>query len=399
MNHLIKSTTALTATNVITKVTSMLFFILLARSMSVSDYGLFRYLITLSAMYGILFTGIPTALTKYLSHERKLLKEYLSNTVFMMAIAFVVLSAVALFSEYRIFLILFIFAVLIDSLYLGFVRGLLNYVKLAGFKLGENIIQLVILVISYFIFKELNFTFAVIFYSFSGLLSLIIFEIWKPELKFTRKLSKEKIKQLLKYTIPVTLGSIGWTIMFGINSIFIEAFSNTEQVGYYSVGMTLVQAFTFLPAAIATIIMPKVSSLKDKNRLLKPLTLAVLGTIAISAVGLVALLLLITPIINILFTDVYLPSAIIILPLSLSQIFISIHQIFASVFQGLDKPGVPSTTISIAAAFNVLGSYLLTKNYGILGASISSAVTSFLALILISIWFKIKWKTISKAKA
>lgn len=383
MHSTIKTTTLLTISNVLTRITAVILFIFLARSLSVSDYGLFRYFLSLSTMVGLFFTGVPTALTKFLSEKKDF--SYVFNSFLIIFIFFVFLSIGSFFYDFR--LVLFLFAVFIDAFYLGFIRGLLNYKKLIGFKLLENIIQLVILVISYFIYKQINFNFAVIFYSFSGIISLIVFELWQYELKFNFKIQKQKIKDLIKYTIPVTLGSIGWEIMFGINIIFIKLFQNTEQLAYYSVGMTIVQAFTFLPNAIATIIMPKTSSLKDKKKLLKPLKLAVFGVIITSAIGLILLLILNKFLISLLFGEKYLETSIIILPLSLGQIFISLHQIYASIFQGINKPNIPSTTISITAFLNVIGSYFLTKTYGILGSSISNAVNSFIALVIIYIIF------------
>jgi len=400
MKHLIKQTFVLTASNVITRVLGMLFFIILARALSVSDYGLFRYLITISFMYGILFTGIPTALTKFIGEDKsnkKRIAQYLSNTVILMIAAFFILCIpILIFNANKFYLILFLFAVLVDTLYLGFIRGIINIKKLAGFKLFENIIQIVILSISYIIFRQVNFTFAVVFFSFSAFLSMIIFELISPQLKFVLKFSKEKIKQLTRYAIPVMLGSIGWTVMFGINEIFIKYFYNTEQVGYYSVGVTLAQAFTFLPMAIATIIMPKAAGIKDKLKIIRPLGLAVIGTLLVSAIGLVLLIILKKPILLLIFGEKYLPALVVILPLSLGQISIAIHQIYAALWQGLNRPSIPTINISIAALLNVIGSYFLTKSYGIVGTSISNAITSFIALISIVILFYSKWKTLSK---
>lgn len=380
----------------------MLYFVILARTLSVSDYGLFRYLITIASMYAIIFTGFPTALTKFIGadkNNKKLTAEYLTNSLYIMFACFLVLVLIILFSsENKLYLILFLFAILIDAIYLGYIRGLLNYVKLAGFNLVENLIQITILIVSYLIFRQINFTYAVVFFSFSGILSLIIFEIIKPEFKLKWKISKEKIKNLTRYAIPVTLGSIGWTAMFGINMIFIKQFLNTEQVGYYSVGVTLAQAFSFLPTAIATIMLPKVAGLKNKSRIIKPLSLAVIGSLLISAIGLFILLLLKQPILLLIFGEKYLPAIKVILPLSIGQIFIAIHQIYASVWQGLNRPIIPTITISIAALFNIVGSYFLTKAYGIVGASISNAVTSFIALIIITTLFYTKWKTLSKTQ-
>ncbi|MEM4710903.1 MAG: oligosaccharide flippase family protein [Candidatus Woesearchaeota archaeon] len=388
MKHLIKSTMYLTISNVLTKVFSLVFFIILARSLSVNDYGLFRYLLTVSLIYAIGFSGINTSLTFFVSKYRKKSSEYIFNSFFLMFFIFIILSIIILiFQEYSFYLILFLFASLVDFFYLGFSRGILNYFKLAGFKLVENIIQLIILVTFYFTFKSVDFGFAVIFYSFSGLLSLIFFEIIKNELVFSFKFSFEKIKKIIKYTIPVTLGSIGWSLMFGINVVFIKLFYNTEQVAYFSVGESIVQVFGFIPGAIGTILLPKISRLKNKNKILKPLKFAILSNIIISFFILIFLLLTNKILIHYFFTDVYLPSSVVILPLSLAQIFIAIVYIFGTVFQGLNKPLIPTITISIAAVLNVIGSYFLTKNFGIVGAATSNAITSFIAATLIIILF------------
>ena len=400
MKKLIKQTTILTISNVLVRFTGMLFFVLLARYSSVSDYGLFRYLITIASLYAILFSGIPTAMTKFIGENKsdnKGVIDYIDNSLILMFITFFILVIIiVLFNSNKIYLILLLFAVLIDTLYLGFISGLLNYVKLFGFKLIENMIQLVILLISYFLYKEVNFTFAVIFFSFSGLISLFIFECFKFEFKLRFKYDKDKIKRIIKYTIPVALGAIGWQIMFGINTIFIQKFYNATQVGYYSVGITLVQIFTFLPAAICTIMLPKVASTQQKEKIYGYTKLAVIASLVISFAILILLLVFKSWLLNMIFTSKYLPALVILLPLSLGQICISLHQIYASVWQGLGRPGVPSITISIAAVLNIVGSYFLTKSYGIVGAAISNAITSFIALMIISIWFHSKWKILLK---
>jgi stage V sporulation protein B len=396
MKHLIKQTTFLTLSGILTRILALVFFVVLARSLSVSDYGLFRYLLTLSMIYAIAFTGIHLAMSKKVSENKSLITPT-SNSFILTLLIFILLSIIIiLFQEHPVLLILFVFAALIDSFYLGFVRGMLNYVKLAGFKLLENVIQLIILVIAYLAYQKIDFNFSVIFYSFSGIAALIIFEIIKNELKLNFNFSKKISQEMVMYSIPVMLGAVGWSLMFGINAIFIKSFYGNEQVAFYSIGETVVQVFTFLPAAISTIVLPKVSSLRDKSKILKPLKMAVLATITTSVLMLCILLLFRNEIINIVFSQKYIEAAIVIIPLAISIILISIHNIYAAVFQGLGKPGIPSITISIAAVFNIVGSYFLTKTYGIMGAAISNAITSSIALILIVIIFGKQWKTLSK---
>jgi O-antigen/teichoic acid export membrane protein len=387
MRQLIKSTAVLTVSNVVTRLLAMLFFVILARSLSVQEYGLFRYFLTISMIYGIAFAGIPTALTKYLSQDKKD-RQYLYNAIILTTAIFLVLMIlVFIFDNSPIVLILFILAFLVDSIYIGFIRGIYNIIKLSGFKFIENLIQLVILIVSYVLYKQINFTFAVIFYCFSGILTIIIFEILKPEFKIKLKLSKKHSSKLLKYGAYVMLGSIGWSLLFGINAIFLKRFYGSEYVGYFSIAETIVQIFTFLPSAITTILMPKISSLKDKTKFLKPLRAAVIGTLVVSFTILIGLILLKEQLISFIFGDKYLISATVIVPLSLGFIAITIHQIYSAVFQGMDKPKIPSITIIISAVINLLLSYYLILTYGLMGAAISNAISSIIALIMILVLF------------
>lgn len=397
MKKLIKSTAILTLSNVITKVTSLLFFIILARLMSIQDYGALRYLIAVSSVYAIGFTGVPTALANFIPKSKKDTTKLTSNAVVLMGILFIIsIIATIIFEKNWFYLSLLIFALLIDSFYLGFCQGILNYVKLAGFKFTENALQLILLVSFFFILGTLSLNLAIIFYSISGILALLGFEVWNRELKIKLNISKKIILDLVKYTLPVSAGAIGWTLLVGINTIIIERMLNTENVAYYSVGITLTQVFMFLPMAISTILLPKTAALKDKTKLIKPLSFAILGTIATSCILLIALIIFKNEIITLLFKKEYLATAIIILPLGLAQICIALHQIIASVWQGIGKPIVPSITISIAAFVNLALSLSLTTSNGIVGAAISYAIASLIAVVLISSYFMIKWKTLSK---
>lgn len=68
--HINQTTGLLTVSNVITRIVSLIFFILLARALTVEDYGSFRYLIQISMLYAIFFTGIPTAIAKFIGEKK-----------------------------------------------------------------------------------------------------------------------------------------------------------------------------------------------------------------------------------------------------------------------------------------------------------------------------------------
>lgn len=393
MKHTVKQTFLLSVSNAATRFMGMLFFIILARSLTVSDYGLFRYLLTLSVIFALPFTGVPTALSRYFGDSQisaELKNEYLGNSILLiLSLYLVIASIILIFTSHKVMLLFFVFALLIDLLYMGLVRGKLDYLKLNGFKLLENIIQLTILVLSYIVYKQVNLTFAVIFYSVSGLISLGIFEFLKPDFKISLHYSRQRIGEILRFSIPVTIGSVGWALLFGISSIYIEQFYGTEQVAYFSIGLTLMQVFSFLPDSINTIILPKVAGLVDKRKIRAPLRLAAFACLAVSILIFIPVYIFRDLIIEVLFSSKYLPAAEVLLPLTVGQIFLVIQQMYGTAWQGLGKPAISSIVISIAAGVNLVIGYFLIRDFGIFGASLALAISAIVSWVIIMlIWHR-----------
>jgi O-antigen/teichoic acid export membrane protein len=396
MKNTVKQTMFLSISNAATRFMGMLFFIILARSLTVSEYGLFRYLLTLSVLFALPFTGIPTALSRYFGDSQidpDLKNEYLGNSILLILSLYLVIAAIiVIFTSHKVLLLFFVFALLIDMLYMGLVRGKLDYLKLNGFKLLENIIQLTVLILAFIIYKQVNLTFSVIFFSLSGLISLAIFEIAMPDIKISWSYSRQRIGNILRYSIPVTIGSVGWALLFAISSIYIEQFYGTEQVAYFSIGLTLMQIFSFLPDSINTIILPKVAGLIDKRKIRVPLRMAAFGCMGASVLIFVPVFIFRDLIIELLFSSKYLPAAAIILPLTIGQIFLIVQQIYGTAWQGLGKPAISSIVISIAAGINLIIGYFLTRKFGIYGASVALAISAFISWVIImfvwSRWIK-----------
>jgi stage V sporulation protein B len=393
MKYPIRETSLLTISSVVTRVVAVVFTVILARALSVSDFGLFKYLLTVASFYSIILAGPQMAATKFIgaAHgDRQAIIGQFAASSFLNAIMFILLTIViAIFSDYKVFVILLLFSLLIDNYYLALIRGILNYSKLLGYKLVENIIQLVLLLGSFVIYGTIDLGLAIVYFSFAGVVSLLLFELVKPEFISFSKISKITIIQQLRFSIPVVLGNIGWTVFIGVNTIYIARFLSNDSVAYFGVASTIVQAFSFLPDAITTIILPKVAGSNDKSKIVKPLNIAILGCLAASGLILILLVFFQDFIVLTVFSKSYSPALGIIIPMALAQVIISIHQIFAAVWQGLGKPGIPSITISIGAAFNLIAGYFLTKSMGITGAVLSFAMSSLIATLIISyLWYR-----------
>jgi O-antigen/teichoic acid export membrane protein len=401
MKKAITQASILTFSNGLSKLLGMLFLVVLTRLIDVAEYGQFRYLFSVASLLSLALIGVPTSLTKFLGErpgDRENKKIFLLNSLGIMGIIYVIVMIVfwLFYENYFLFGVLLL-GIAIDSYYVGFSRGLLNITKLSAFRPVKNIVQLVAIGIMILTGADIGVFQAVLFFSFSGLISLIMLEFHKREIEFGSSVSMETIKKIISYMIPVTLGAVGWSVLLTVNPIIIERLRDTESVAYYTAGITLMQVFSFLPEAMSTMILPKVAGISDKRRAIKPFLLGVVGSLFINAVILIVIYLLRERIIIIVFSREYLDIAPIVLLLSVGQISLVTHQLFASFWQGLGKPGVPSITISIGCLANLIGSILLTRQYGIWGASLSFALSTSLSLVLISLYFAIKKDSISRS--
>ncbi|UCC80888.1 MAG: oligosaccharide flippase family protein [Candidatus Zixiibacteriota bacterium] len=396
MKTAIKQTSILTLSNGFNRFLGMIFLVALTRLIDVSEYGQFRYLLNIASLFSLALTGTPISLAKFLGEnpgDRDLRKSVLVNSLSIMSSIYLVIVVIfrILYKDYLL-LDLLLLGLLIESLYIGFSRGLLNIVKLSVFRLVKNIIQLAAIGLVALLSLEIGVLEAVLFFLLSNLVSLTALEIYRREMEFSLSFSGAIIKKLINYTIPVTLGGVGWSVLVTVNPIIIERFRGTESVAYYTAGITLMQVFAFLPDAMATMILPKVAGIRDKRNIIKPFLSGVGGSLLINALILIPVYLFRERIIIIIFSSEYLNLAPIVLLLAVGQISLVSHQLFASFWQGLGRPAVPSITISVGCAINLVASIILTNIYGIRGAALSYALSTSCSLILIAGYFLLKRK-------
>ena len=401
MKKAIQQAGILTFSNVLGKLLAMFFFVVLTRLMEVSEYGHLRYILNLAAFMSLALSGISTALTKFLREKPddvKLQRVYLGNSLAIAGIFYAVIFVVAwIIYDYFLLFGILLFGIMTESFYLGFSRGLLNITKLSAFRPVKGILQLLAIGLFLAFSLKVGMLEAVILFSLSALAASLILEAKCHEMEFRPRISGEVSIKILKYAIPVTIGAVGWSGIIAVNPIVIEYFHGNESVAYYSVGVTLMQVFAFIPEAISTLVLPKVAGSSRKSYTLRPFILSVIGTILAGVIILIGVTLFKEQIVILIFSERYIDAAQILPLLALGQISLGTHQVIGSFWQGLGKPSIPSVTISIGFVLQIAGSLILTRSYGIWGASLSYAICTTISLVILAIYFVIKRKTIAES--
>ena len=372
--------------NVLNKFLAFLFFVFLARNISTDDYGTFRYILTIATFFIIPISGVPFAMTRYVGKyisQPELAINYLFNSIVLgISILISILSVAYFIFDDSLFLNLIIVSMVIDAFYIAYANAFLIYSKMCLYKLIANFFQCIFLFFLV-LYNQVDLSIAFIIFSFSGILSIFFLELTHKRILLVSKISYVSLVKLFKFSVPATLGAIGWTIMFGINAIWIKFFYEIDNFAYFSAGETFAQIFAIIPSAYASIMLPKLSAFKQRIETIKPLYYAIFSTVGVSTIMLFPFIIAPDFIVKMTFGDGYQKTTEVLIPLIISIILISIHTLFAQTMFAFNQTKLPMFTMLMGAMANILIGYFLTMNYGILGTSYSLMISCFISLILL----------------
>lgn len=371
---------------------TVVFLIIVARLLTVEDYGYTRFALSMGALGAFVITsGFPTALTRYLGKvrgDKDLQDSYFSNT-FVVIILLLIASLLVLYilNKLDLGILIVIIGITVSTTYLGVITGVILPKRIAIFSIGHSSVKIAVVILLFMVIGNLKSIEVLAVYCVAPIIMLSILELFKPtKVRFKKNsLSGDVMKELSIFALPVILGAVGGTILTSIDIILIESFLGLREVGIYSVAKTLTVVFTFVPQAFTTILMPKVAGFKKMEDIIKYFKPAILLTAAVS-IGLVAGFYFFGDLaIKILFGEKYLEAANVLLIVSLGMVFASICWIIGAIWIGMGKPVVNAKIMLVGAAINVIGNVYFIPKLGIFGAGFSLAVS----YLVMSVWLSV----------
>lgn len=203
---------------------------------------------------------------------------------------------------------------------------------------------------------------------------------------------KSAAKKYSKYMImsgsSIVLSSISVAIYTRINQIFISDFLGSYQLGIYSVALTLATAWTFALASIITSFYPSIyADTNDRTAMAKAVKLnrivflcsaLVIAGFALFGRQAIALLY------GAQYAAAYLPALILSVGTMLSLMG-SIAYRYVIKYSGFSYL---SKKMFLILAFSLPVSYLLIKQHGLIGASVSVVLVELLSLTVMNYFFK-----------
>jgi len=215
-----------------------------------------------------------------------------------------------------------------------------------------------------------------------ALMVVFVNKIEKLKLSFNSRLLADS----LKYGAKAYFGNLAQFLNYRLDIFLVAYFLTTADVGYYALAVGIAERLWMLPNSIATILFPRVSSIKikDANNLTPKVSRHTLSILSITALG---LLFLSRPVINSLYGSAYLPSVKPFMLLLPGIVALGVGKILSADLAGRGRPEFGMLGAFVSLSVNIPLNIWLIPKWGIAGAAFASTVAYSLATLIALIVF------------
>ncbi len=402
MRNILKQTSWFFFAQSLTRVIGFFYTIFLARTLGVSNFGLFSVAL---AYYAIISTIADFGFNRFLIREIAKDKARIGELLWNIAILRLTLTSV-LFGGFAIFLyildqdkmrvsliLLAVFAILPQAIALTFdsIFVALRKLQFSAFALFISglVTALAGLILISKGFGSIGAVIALVF----GQLIYAIVSIILLYTNFGLHLSNIKysiIKRTIIGSLPYGLVGVLGLLYFKIDTIMLSYFRGSFETGIYSAAYKFLEAAVLVPASLSLAIFPVMVKLHDTD--LKKLKRLYYKTISITAVlgvivGLVYLFIL-PNFLPVLLPN-YLSSIKVIKILALCIPFMFIHVSASQVLLSSDKNLKSLIFITfLLLAFNVFSNFIFIPQFGYIGAAWVTVASDIFASIVLLIFLQ-----------
>ncbi len=405
----VKGTLTVIIFSAIAAVFGYLVRLVMARTLSVEDFGLFYAVFAFLGLFGIFKTlGFDKALIKFIPeflHEKKyneLKSSILYAAIIQLVTSLITILIVYFLSNYLaknyfhdekagIVLILMAVSFMFDSFTQVLKFSFQGFKKMSYFS-GIDLVRMVIILTVILIGAWLNYDILgpVLAYIISPALLTVIFGLLLIKVfpQFTKSkfiFEKSLFKKISKYGIFVLATSFAGFILWYTDTIMITYFLGLTSVALYNVALPTAKLFLYFPRAIGGIFLPLTSEFWTK----KEHTLLIAGIESLykySAIIIIPAVFIVFSfsdlIISVFFGSKYTGAGNALKILIIGMIFATINGISINIFSGIGKPEINSKIVYSAALFNFIANLVMIPVWGINGAALSTTLSYFIMMVM-----------------
>jgi O-antigen/teichoic acid export membrane protein len=422
LNKLVKGTITIFSSSIIIAFLSYFLKLILARELSLSDFGLTYSVISLFGLIGVLAEfGINGTIIKFISQhnikkDQKKIKDYFFTALLFQLSVFLIISSIfILFSKIiaekylsnssASFLIIIYASYFLFSAIFSLAKSTFVATHKTNFFAFLEILQYGILFIFTIILLNLKVGINSLFISYlifgiiGSIVSLVIIKKEIINFKLCDIILKKKIlKKILNFGFYILIYNI-FNLFFGrLETIFLTIFSTIEEVGIYSAILPTILAVSNLFSSLILVLIPFVSELwaKKKYVILKKNIEEIYNYLFVFLIPVIISLMFYSDIIvTTLFTKKFTSGIIVFKIMAPAILLIVFSRINVSILTGINNPKKIGKIMILSFIVNLVGNLILIPKFGVVGTAYSTIISfSFSSILLFShIRKKIKIKT------
>jgi O-antigen/teichoic acid export membrane protein len=220
----------------------------------------------------------------------------------------------------------------------------------------------------------------------SLLLSHVLITIWAAyylhkEFRLQLKFQPQVIKSLLSMGFLFASSFVIIQMNFRIDILLLQELSTLEDVGYYSLGVSIAEKLWQLPFAIGIVLMSRTANATDQEAINRTtgrlVRVSLLAGLAASAV-----MIVVSPwVVPAIWGEKFQPSILVIQAILPGILFISVYRVLSSRLSGIGRPEVSIYVFLPALIINILLNLYWIPRYGPFGTVMATNVSYTLGTI------------------
>ena len=382
----------------ISKLFSLLFYIILARSLGEDEFGKFSYALTICLIFGYPLTqlGLDILVVKWVSRgklgvARSALRICSVSSLFAVGLI-VAISYLVRVEKLTIYLLMiYLISQSFQNILFAYLRGQ-EYMKLEGILLPiQRLFYIIIFLIllNFGIKKSSSGAFSIALSVIWGLSCLRVLMGKDIKLIYLNTYNTIKKRTLIKEALTLTAVSMLWMVYFRVDSFMLGIMRNDIDVGIYNAAYRLVEGIFILPGIIMIVYFPKLAKKINFNKIF---LLLLIGLGALGTLLSITIYLLAPFIIKILYAGKFTGSISVLQILSITLFFVFIGHLTTQSLIALDMNKIYLALTAIGASINILLNYFLILIYGPKGAALSTVFTEGMITLITGgvVWEKIR---------
>lgn len=358
-----------------------------------TDYGVLDLLYVLSMFFSALFSfQIGQGLTRYVGEAdgNKMCQQRLASTALWFIFASLLVGSVIalLFRDpimellglthpsYRKSYVLAIVSIALNGLFFFMSSHLQALRKKTIFAASSFMHALLGITGTYFFVIVLDKSINGVYYATIAIVPMVLlFQFYHLRSEYRFIFNQEKLKQLLRYSMPLVPAAIAYVVLSLTDRIFITYFLDKGQLGIYSVGFKFSVAISIIISGFTMALGPLIYQrfkVKDVSRELSVL----FNWFVVIGLFLVVVMSIFAEETIILFTQKPFYDASDVLPMLYLSVWFSGLAMFSPGMNLMNKTKWIGIVVLVSAGLNVLLNSYFVPNYGIKGAALSTLISS-----------------------